>query len=304
MNFYVAVTDNRWFEYLSEIKPDEVNFWKPGGGRFSAIQAGELFLFKLHSPLNFITGGGFFLRYSQLPLSLAWEAFGEKNGASDFETFRDAILSYRNQQEDFGINPMIGCIILTRPFFFKVNEWIPSPKDWAPSIVQGKTYSTDTSIGREIWDKVMERINGRHIIEEVGEDGPLYGNEYLVKARLGQGSFRVLVTDTYKRQCAITQEKTLPVLEAAHIKPVSKSGPYKIKNGLLLRSDLHKLFDLGYMTVTQDYKVEVSKKIREEYENGRDYYKLHGSSINLPSDRSYYPSIEYIQWHNENIFKG
>lgn len=46
----------------------------------------------------------------------------------------------------------------------------------------------------------------------------------LIRHRLGQGAFRVLVTDAYQRRCAISGEKTLPVLEAAHIRPYSQHG--------------------------------------------------------------------------------
>jgi putative restriction endonuclease len=61
----------------------------------------------------------------------------------------------------------------------------------------------------------------------------------------------------------VTGEKTLPALEAGHIRPYAKSGPHEIRNGLLLRSDLHNLFDLGYLTVALDYRVAVSRRIRE-----------------------------------------
>ncbi|HEY8423583.1 MAG TPA: HNH endonuclease signature motif containing protein, partial [Clostridia bacterium] len=66
----------------------------------------------------------------------------------------------------------------------------------------------------------------------------------------GQGAFRVLVTDAYNRQCAVSGEKILPALEATHIKPYSKEGPNDVKNGILLRADIHKLFDAGYITIT------------------------------------------------------
>jgi putative restriction endonuclease len=78
----VAVTDRDWFEHL-RTKPalSEVNFWAPGAASFRALEAGELFLFKLHAPLNFIVGGGVFTYANTLPCSLAWEAFHEGNGA-------------------------------------------------------------------------------------------------------------------------------------------------------------------------------------------------------------------------------
>ena len=78
-----------------------------------------------------------------------------------------------------------------------------------------------------------------------------YGAEYLTRARIGQGAFRVLVTDAYQRRCAISGERTLPVLQASHIRPYSDEGPHHVANGILLRSDLHTLFDRGYITVDE-----------------------------------------------------
>lgn len=86
----------------------------------------------------------------------------------------------------------------------------------------------------------------------------------------------MLVTDAYQRRCAITGEKTLPVLEAAHIKPYAEAEPHRIDNGILLRSDLHKLFDLGYVTVKAELRVEVSSRLKEEWERWREYYAHQG----------------------------
>ena len=80
---------------------------------------------------------------------------------------------------------------------------------------------------------------------QAGDPENRYGEPTLVLPRLGQGSFRIMVADAYERRCAITHEKTLPALEAAHIKPFSASGPHHMGNGILLRSDIHKLFDSG-----------------------------------------------------------
>ena len=98
--------------------------------------------------------------------------------------------------------------------------------------------------------------------------------------------------------------KTLPALEAGHIQPYAKSGPHEIRNGLLLRSDLHNLFDLGYLTVTLDYRVKVSRRIREEFDNGRHYYALDGQLLAvLPSQEIACPASEFLEWHHE-IFKN
>jgi predicted restriction endonuclease len=114
----------------------------------------------------------------------------------------------------------------------------------------------------------------------------------------------VLVTDLYERRCAVTGERTLPVLQASHIKPYGQDGPHDPRNGLLLRSDVHTLFDLGYVTVTPDRRFEVSKRIKEEFTNGRDYYALHGQEIRLPIRPDVAPASEYLDWHASNVFRG
>jgi putative restriction endonuclease len=111
------------------------------------------------------------------------------------------------------------------------------------------------------------------------------------------------VTDAYQRRCAVTGERTLPVLEAAHIRPFAEHGPHHVENGLLLRSDLHTLFDRGYLTVTEELRVEVSTRIREQFNNGREYYKYHGQPLQVtprtPTER---PARDLLRWHNENCF--
>ena len=110
--------------------------------------------------------------------------------------------------------------------------------------------------------------------------------------------------DAYEKRCAITGEKTLPVLEAAHIKPFSESGPNHIANGLLLRSDMHKLFDDGYITINPEFKIEVSNRIRDEFNNGREYYQHHGKKLlNLPKSDNNKPSLLYLEYHNNAIFR-
>lgn len=306
MIFYIGVTDDNWFHYLSELQPDEVNFWRPRDRTsFKAIKEGAPFLFKLHSPNNYIVGGGFFVRHLFLPLSLTWDAFGAKNGAATFDEFRQSIMKFRQGE---GLNPTIGSTILTEPFFFKRNDWIPIPKNWSKNIVKGKSYDTNESIGAEVWGQVQQRLGDLSTKEgelTMNESGPVYGSEITIRSRIGQSAFRALVSDAYHYRCAITKEKTLPVLEAAHIKPYSKSGPNLINNGLLLRSDMHILFDKGYMTVTNDHRVEVSQRLKQEYENGKVYYAFHGSKLqNIPNKLEDLPYNDYLQWHQQEIYLG
>jgi putative restriction endonuclease len=305
VNLFVAVTDNEWSAYLAaQPHLEEVNFWQPGGQtNFKALQAGELFLFKLHSPHNFIVGGGIFAHASLLPVSLAWEAFETRNGAVSLQEMRARIAKYRRSTDDPQTDYQIGCRILEEPFFLDRPEWIPVPSSWSTSIVVGKTYSTDDADGRFLWDAIHKSLSGRPIgLEE--EAANRFGAPMLIKPRLGQGTFRIAVTDAYHRRCAITGERTLPVLEAAHIRPYGSGGTHQISNGLLLRSDLHKLFDRGYVTVTPGGRLEVSRRIKEEFENGRYYYGLHGTPISSPKQEELRPSPEALGWHADNVFLG
>lgn len=307
MKAFIGVTDNDWFDFLSKRAGiDEVNFWQPGGKTlFKALRPGELFLFKLHAPYHFIAGGGIFAHSTLLPLSLAWDAFKEKNGAATLEEMR--LLIERRRREPTALDYQIGCILLEQPFFLPREHWIPAPEDFSPNIVQGKSYDLSSGLGKRLWGQIEKYLSAASKlldIKEVAEEKSKYGKSIKIFPRLGQGSFRILVTDAYQRRCAITGERTLPALEAGHIKPFSKSGPHEVSNGILFRSDIHRLFDAGYVTITPDYRFEVSRRIKEDYENGSDYYLLHGRSIQLPPQREFYPASEFITWHNENCFRG
>lgn len=304
INLVIAVTDGDWFDMLRQ-QPnlDEVNFWAPSAANFRALQAGELFLFKLHAPRNVIVGGGVFAYANALPCSLAWEAFREANGARSLPEMRARIARYRRADPSDRSDFEIGCRILTQPFFFDEAGWIAIPPSWSPNIVSFKTYTTGDAEGLALWDAVNDRLN-RPKFSGMAETQARFGEPHLIRPRLGQGAFRVLVTDTYNRRCAITQERTLPALEAAHIRPYSDGGEHEARNGLLFRRDIHSLFDAGYVTVTPDLHFEVSRRIKEEFENGRHYYELHGKPVCPPDDVLRRPDSQALRWHNEHAYRG
>jgi putative restriction endonuclease len=299
----VAVTDGDWYDYLRRM-PNlaEVNFWAPSPASFQALDPGELFLFKLHSPRNFIVGGGIYAHSNVLPCSLAWETFGESNGASSLAQMRARIARYRDVSPGDRSDFVIGCRILTQPFFFDEKDWIQVPASWSPNIVRFKGYSTDEDDGRRLWDAVQVATVGA--MTSAGDAQERYGEPSLIRPRLGQGAFRVLVTDSYQRRCAISGERTLPALDAAHIRPYSEGGLHEASNGILMRRDIHSLFDAGYVTITPDLAFEVSRRIREEFENGRHYYAFHGQSICKPDDPTKLPDRSALAWHNENLFRA
>ncbi len=303
VNLYVGITDYDWFQFLAALSGiDEVNFWQPGGRtNFQALRPGELFLFKLHAPRNFVVGGGVFARADILPTSVTWEAFGISNGAPSLVEMRRRIARYRGTADDPRQDYSIGCRILTQPFFLPEDQWIPIPASWSRHIQQGRTYDAGEGDGLLLWEAVMDRAA---LSETSAAALPRYGAPTIIRPRLGQGAFRVTVTSTYRHRCVVTGERTLPILDAAHIRPYEEGGEHDVTNGLLLRTDIHRLFDKGYVTISNDGHFEVGQRLKADFENGRHYYAMHGQPIATPRDAGSGPSRTALEWHQGNRFLG
>src|SRR5262249_52760047 len=245
---------------------------------------------------------------SNLPISLAWEAFGTKNGAHSLGEMRTRVEKYRNVSSKSG-DYTIGCRIVVQPVFLPENRWIPQPESWARSIVVGKTYSTDDPEGLSLWEKlsdasVLSQIRKQLDLPGIAEEQHRYGEPTLIVPRLGQGAFRIVVTDAYGRRCAVSGGKVLPALDAAHIKPYLVGGAHDVSNGLLLRRDIHSLFDIGYVTVDDKYRFVVSERVKTEYDNGEEYRRLHGTRLTLPDLTANRPDRQLLQWHNDHVFRS
>jgi putative restriction endonuclease len=305
----IAVTNYDWYNFLSQSRKwEEVNFWTPSSHFTFRAPEFSPFLFKLKAPHNAIAGFGYFARYSALPEWLAWECFGQANGCSSFDEMHGRLEKIRHgfhYAQSEGIQH-IGCIIIVNTTFFERAEWIPQPRDWPPRNLRPMRYDVDVGEGARVWEECLARgqYNRDPQLADLrtSETPARYGAPILIQPRLGQGAFRVSVTDAYNRACAVTREHSLPALEAAHIRPFAKQGPHEVRNGLLLRADLHRLFEQGYVTVTPDYSVEVSDRLRNDYHNGRSYYPLRGTKISIPPLEDERPTRDVLEWHNQHVF--
>ena len=114
----------------------------------------------------------------------------------------------------------------------------------------------------------------------------------------------MLVTEAYGRRCAISREAALPALEAGFIRPPSSGGLLRVDNGILLRADLRRLFEGGYLTVTpEDYRVRVSRRLAEDYGKHHAYLELDGGTLTLPDPPEERPRSEFLAWHVKNRFR-
>lgn len=274
---YVGVTDTRWHEYLSA-RPDldEVNFWRPSGAGFRALRTGEPFLFKSRFPDNKVVGGGFYSGFAELRISEAWDFYGERNGTPSRAAMLQAIERYRRSST--GLDTRIGCVLLRDVQFFGHADALRAPTDFAKNLVQGRTYEVDDlPADHEVFRAFYQlQEQGVYRLDPDRVDGPVFGEESRTAARLGQRAFRAMVTATYDRRCAITGGRIRPVLQAAHILPVEVGGENRLDNGLLLRSDTHTLFDQGYLGLDNAHRLRVSKRLREDFDNGDEFYSRHG----------------------------
>lgn len=306
-NIYVGNTDNDWFDFLSSLSGiDEVNFWKPSASNFTAIGEGERFAFRLKSPRNKIGGFGTFVKSSSLPIQMAWEAFGIKNGVPTLNALVEAIARYRTN-EVVTPSTFIVCRVLVEPVFLPPELWLELPASWSKNVVQGKTYSAGSEEGTLLWQNLQAGAIATNRATTPGfleREQARYGEPVLVTPRLGQGAFRVAITEIYRRQCALTGGKVLPALDAAHIRPYADGGTHTKSNGILLRKDIHSVFDAGYATIDTDYRFIVSEKVKHIFNNGEEYRRLHGAAVRLPDNPAERPDRALLQWHNDCRYLG
>ncbi|NML65553.1 HNH endonuclease [Hymenobacter sp. RP-2-7] len=310
IQFYVGLTDRRWYDFLRQEPRSDVNFWKPSAKTFKALPPNGPFLFLLKKPAHAIVGMGYFAGKMAVPLREAWNIFGPRNGVGSYEEFHRLI--YGNRYGPSTDNATILCLTLNTPVFFEPADWVPAPADWGHGIVQGKRFNTGEPAGLHLWqrvDQVLQQyrpaaLSSEPVVSDLVLEPVVSYRTALRQVRPEQRAFQEIVKQAYDSKCAISGEKTVPVLEAAHIKPYAEAGPSIVSNGLLLRSDLHRLFDRHYLTINADsLRVEVSKRIKEEFSNGVAYYQYDGQKLRLPHERLERPAQQFLRLHNER-YKG
>lgn len=316
MQPFIALTDKRWFDFLSIQAAggtvDEVNFWQPKATRpMKSMAPGEPVFFRLKRPDYAIAGYGFFAHFQVVPVQDAWELFGWKNGDGSEMGFLQRISGYRGEDLSIAANRRkpIGCTVLRDAHFWPDSTWIPwgDARGWAPNIVQGKA-ETDPAraellLGRIRGDAATAPLDLADRFEPVDADERTW-IDGRIPLREGQGTFRLRLLDSYGR-CAITGEKTRPVLDAAHIQNYLGPQSNHVQNGLVLTKEFHTLFDRGYVSVTPDYEVRVSEALREHYDNGVRYYEYDKKPLRrLPDLPAHRPSPAALEWHRQHRFLG
>lgn len=307
MKGYIGHTDPGWWRSLrarSELR--EVNFWRPRPRRFSALSPGEPFFFRLKSPINRIGGFGLFARYAGLPAWRAWEVFGSANGTATERELLERLA--RLARRPVERSDVIGCIAVADCVFFEPDGWLDVPSSFNPQNLSGSLIDLESSDGRRLWSGCLDQAavtsaRSPEWLIAAAED-ERRGAPQIVRPRLGQGSFRLAVLDAYDGGCAVTGEHSMPALEAAHIRPYADGGAHAVPNGLPLRRDIHRLFDLGYVSARPNGEFLVSPRLKADFANGRTYYALEGQRLRMPNQPDATPSSEALSWHSETVFQA
>jgi hypothetical protein len=118
-----------------------------------------------------------------------------------------------------------------------------------------------------------------------------------VAQRQGQSKFRADLLDAYDAQCAISRTNVTDVLQAAHISPYMGPETNDVTNGLLLRADLHTLFDLGLIRINPNsLRVSVSPSLK-----GSAYWEFEGTEIYRPKKPRCGPSLAALTAHFTDV---
>ena len=121
-------------------------------------------------------------------------------------------------------------------------------------------------------------------------------------------AFRKIIVSVYGHQCAfcrlkITNSLGQNIVDGSHIKPFAEFRDDRIDNGLSLCKNHHWAFDHGWFSIDEKYKINVSQNLDEFTPNNRAMKDFEGETIILPNQSHYYPRLEALKWHYENIFQ-
>lgn len=131
-------------------------------------------------------------------------------------------------------------------------------------------------------------------------------NEFLEEVFVRSGVFKREIPKIYNNTCAISKLRidaisTAAMVDACHIVPFSESHDDTISNGIALCPNLHRAFDRGLISISDNYEVVLSSSFVEDTKSSYSISQFEGKQINLPNSKELYPSLENFKAHRERF---
>lgn len=294
--FAIAPTDLDWFERLRSAPTGRfVNFWTPTPWGVKGLRKGDRLYFMLKAPVRKIGGYGIFSRYTDMTAVAAWDAYGQGNGVdsqTDLVTKIEGFAQKRANGYVPTVNPVIGCIELEDVVMLDDDRFVdPETFDhpFPPQVVKLKYFDEPDGLASH-----LEGSAATKPFEMV--TGSVNRKPSQRKDRKGQSAFRQQILRNYDHRCCVYGESVVELLEAAHIQPYINEQSNHPQNGLCLRVDLHRLFDEGLLSVTDEFTLVVSPRLADT-----SYAELEGKKLTLPAHPSAHPSSEALAFHRESF---
>ncbi len=295
--FVISPTDNYWFQFLKESGFNSyVNFWTPTPWNIKKLKPRSRWYFLLKSPIRQIGGFGEFVEYKNLSANQAWKEYGKRNGSLGKNQFIESIKTYIDKNsEKFGGKPIdvntyeIGCVILKNCQFYDEGNYLRPENyqiEFATQVVKYKYFNQ-----YDPFTNLSTDFDNFNLVNEPREE---YKKE--INQRKGQSKFKGAILKAYNNKCCISGETCQELLEAAHIQEYLNELSNHIQNGILLRVDLHRLFDNGLLFIDSNYTIHISPILQSAV-----YKQFDGMKISLPDNSNDYPSKESLEHKRVNF---
>ncbi len=297
--FRVLNTDPGWIEVLRTHNiHDNVNFWRKDKRKLH-LPEGSRFYFKLRGSRS-VAGTAVVRGQVEMAIREAWERFGIRNGVTSYETLRSKAVDVLEVTGD-----TLNCLVLDEVEILDPGAYpqlspdfvaTQNPKDFLEGSLPDIESAFSATVPFGLSD-IESKLASDGAFDPASVKAARESNLRAIVMRRGQAEFRRILMDAYNLECAVTGTAVSPILEAAHIYPYDGPETNVLQNGILLRADWHTLFDLGFWSLDDDYRIIVAPGV-----TAVEYRKYHNTPVRLPNVASHRPSLKAVKWHRSKVF--
>ena len=294
-------------EYISA-GSSATNFWtlkeKDPAPELVHVKPGTLVIYVMpDNGHQLIVGGGYFVSWGEQSPKIAWERFGVRNGSS---SYADLLAEIKRQGGDE--HSMLVSSVLFGTFIFSKSETLLVPDEFKDEFTASGTrfiLSLKEPLGLYLKRILRDRRAGLKTDEYSSNWRGIY---YLAAKQVEHSDidgFYAAVQAAYGSKCAITGSACLPLLDVANIQPCYSNTFQSVQNGILMRTDFHRLFSEGFMTLCYQGDEAIVIKVSASVDSvgAGDYKRYDGQKLTLPQDKALWPKREYLEWHRQKCFE-